>query len=271
MRGILVIAGSDPSGGAGIQADIKTITSLNMYAAAAITTITCQNSMGVSRLLPLEPDLVHDQIRAVLSDMDISHIKIGMTGTTGIIKAIISSLQSFQGELIVDPVLKSSTGTALLAGHAIDISPLIAKATVLTPNSGELSQLTGLCCTTSATSIKAGKQLFKQFPRLQAICLKAGHLHEDRSQITDILLCNEAGEMRKMSQTHTRHQTQNSHGTGCTFASAFSAFHAKTNTYDTAFSRTVEYMDRLLGKSKNHHLCQGIGPLIHFQQNGETA
>lgn len=267
MNVILTIAGSDPSGGAGIQADIKTITSIGGYAAAVITTITCQNSLGVSLVSPLEPALVQQQIISVLEDNDVSHIKIGMTGSSGIVRAIGECLEHFSGEIIVDPVLKSSSGASLLGGTPSDLAPLLQKATVLTPNSHELAILSGLDCSSEKKGVVAGKRLMHEFPNLHALCLKGGHLHESSAKIHDTLLVKRNGDIMEKSICHVRHQTRNSHGTGCTFASAFTAFHALHHDYAKAFTEAVQYVDDLLKWGKQDQLGAGTGPLVHYRQN----
>ncbi len=267
MKIILTIAGSDPSGGAGIQADIKTITSLGGYAAAAITTITCQNSLGVQRVAPLEPDLVQQQIASVLDDNTVSHVKIGMTGSSQIIEAIHNSLATFTGEIILDPVLKASSGTSLLDDNPQALTPLLQKATVLTPNTHELSLLSGQDCRSRVHAITAGKALLTTFANLRAICLKGGHLNEEKETVEDILLERTGDAISEESLQHRRHQTRNSHGTGCTFASAFTSFHHQYNDYTRAFTEAVWYVDALLQQGKDDQLGAGTGGLCHYRQN----
>ncbi len=267
MKIILSIAGSDPSGGAGIQADIKTITSIGCFAGAIPTAITCQNSLGVSLVSPLEPSLIHNQITHVLSDAEVSHIKIGMTATSAIVKTIAKSLRGFSGEIIVDPVLKSSSGTSLQDDTPLVLSPLIAIASVLTPNILELATLSELACDTRAMTLKAGEKILHSFPNLQAICLKGGHLNEQDHTVEDILLFKEEDKLKEKAVFHPRYTTRNSHGTGCTFASAFTAFHAQYDNYEIAFVKTVDYVDTLLDKGQNDRLGAGNGPLVHYRQN----
>jgi hydroxymethylpyrimidine/phosphomethylpyrimidine kinase len=264
---ILSIAGSDPSGGAGIQADLKTITSTGSYGAAVITAITCQNSLGVSHISVLDPALVQSQIVSVLEDLDISHIKIGMTGSTTVIQAIARTLTDFSGEIILDPVLKSSSGTSLIAEEPSSLTLLISKATVLTPNSRELAILAGLPCTSKDQSIKAGEKLLNQFENIKAICIKGGHLNEDVEVVDDTLLLRELETTRTVTISHPRRKTRNSHGTGCTFASAFSSFHSQCNDYEKAFQQTVSYVDELLELGAEDQLGAGTGPLVHYRKN----
>jgi len=146
IKTILTLAGSDPTGGAGIQADLKTMTAAGVYGAAVITCITVQNSRGVTRVEPLHPVLVGEQIEAVLADHQVTHIKIGMVGTGGIGRVIARKLRDFAGEMIFDPVLLSTTGQQLMAPQDLDSvrADLLPITTVLTPNLPELEKLTGM-------------------------------------------------------------------------------------------------------------------------------
>lgn len=270
MKIILTIAGSDPSGGAGIQADLKTITTLGCYGAAAITAITCQNTLGVSHCHPLPPQLVVDQVSAVLNDMAPTHIKIGMTASAEIIAALAQTLKDFVGEIIFDPVLKSSSGQSLLNGDAdTAMAPLLAKVSVLTPNIPELSSLTQLPVTNIEQAQYAGLVLMKRYPNIRALCIKGGHLQEEAQEVVDILLDKTGPDQTVLATTvrHPRRQTDNSHGTGCTFASAFAAYHALEDTYQQAFESAVTYVDILLELGKDEKIGQGTGPLQHHKWN----
>ena len=254
MKSILTIAGSDPSGGAGIQADLKTITTLGCYGAAAITAITCQNTMGVSHCHPLPAKLVAD------------HIKIGMTASAEIITTLAVILKDFTGEIIFDPVLKSSAGQSLLNADPISaLSPLLARVSVLTPNIPELSCLSQLVVSDEDQALHAGKTLMERHSNIKALCIKGGHLHEDGQEVVDILMRRRApGHDFQVSRIrHPRHQTRNSHGTGCTFASAFAAYHLHTDSYQKAFESAVSYVDTLLKLSKEIKIGKGRGPLLH--------
>ncbi len=270
MNIILSIAGSDPSGGAGIQADLKTITSLGCYGAAAITAITCQNTQGVSHCQPLSPSLVVDQVSAVLSDLKPSHIKIGMTASADIILSLANCLNDFPGEIVFDPVLKASSGQPLLENTSTAaLSPLLEKITVLTPNIHELTVISGVDINDEEDAKKAALTLLKNYPNIKALCVTGGHLYEDAKEVVDILLeregDNENLQVKKVR--HPRRLTQNSHGTGCTFASAFTAFHAIYNNYHQAFEAAVAYVDTLLELSKDEKVGAGTGPLQHFKMS----
>lgn len=261
------IAGSDPSGGAGIQADLKTFTSIGVYGAAAITCLTAQNSLGVTAVQPVDPVFVKQQIDIVLADLPVTHIKTGMIGTPEIAAAISKALENFRGELICDPVLKASDGHSLFQDDNLNTfcSQVVARATVLTPNLPELELLAGKACKNRVDIQEATTALFERFPSLKAIAVKGGHYQEEDKLIHDLLF------MRSDRQTptvhtaeHPRIKTANTHGTGCTFASAFAAYHLITNDYLEAFHKAVSFMDRLVEKSSVLKLGQGNGPLGHY-------
>ncbi|HSR35854.1 MAG TPA: hydroxymethylpyrimidine/phosphomethylpyrimidine kinase, partial [Desulfurivibrionaceae bacterium] len=167
---ILSIAGSDPSGGAGIQADLKTCATLGVYGAAAITCLTVQNTTGVRSFTLLAPELVREQIRAVLDDLPVSHVKIGMVGSAAIATVIAEALADFHGEVVYDPVLRAGAGQSLLEGEArAALSQLLARATALTPNLPELVALSGSPCATAQEITVAVVALFQAHPRLAAV------------------------------------------------------------------------------------------------------
>lgn len=260
-QAILSIAGSDPSGGAGIQADLKTFTVLGVYGCAAITTLTVQNTLGVQSCHPLEPDLVFRQVAAVLADLTVTHIKIGMIGSEAIAEAIARALQGFIGEIIYDPIVFTSVGQPVRATDTLaGVRRIAALATVLTPNLHELQELSGSSCADSDGALAAGEELLRAFPNLKAMVIKGGHLHEAEDEITDFLL---APGVPPLCRSHPRLTSVNTHGTGCTFASALAAFHQRTNDYGQAFCRTVDLLDTLLSISASWRLGEGNGGLSH--------
>ena len=243
------------------------MTVLGGYAAAVITALTCQNSLGVSAVSPLAPQLVHDQINSVLADLPVSHIKIGMTATTAISTAIAHACRSFTGEIIFDPVMRASSGQTLQDRHdPSSLTPLLQLCTVLTPNRHELVCLTAQSISNSAEALLAAQRILADRPNLRAICLKGGHFAEDQPQITDHLLVKDGKQIKTYYQSHPRLLTTNSHGTGCTFASAFTALHARHASYQEAFAHTVAFMTNLMSQSKKGFPCQGTGPLLHYTQ-----
>ena len=264
-RAILTIAGSDPSGGAGIQADLKTFTSLGVYGAAAISCLTVQNTTGVIATHPVAPELVKSQAAAVLSDLPVSHIKLGMLGNRGIVRAVGKILADFAGEVVCDPILRASSGQALLSDDALgDFGrEIIARSTALTPNFPEFQVLTGISDDGEAEIKAAVEQLFARYPRLTAVVLKGGHRREETPEITDTLFLREGKNFLAVPSCRERLQTRNTHGTGCTFASALAAYHLQTRSWEIAFRRTCDYLDQLLRISASCQIGQGTGPLMH--------
>lgn len=271
-QAVLTIAGSDPSGGAGIQADLKTFAAIGVYGSAAITCLTAQNSMGVESYLPVDSKFIRKQIELVLIDQPVSHIKTGMIGSAEIAREVGAILADFQGEIICDPVLRASDGRHLFEPKDIDIlcGHLINKATVLTPNIPELEVITGTIYKNKKEILAAGRTLFDRFPALQALVITGGHLDEEGKQIIDSLLLRSDNKGKAVIKhaTHPRIKTNNTHGTGCTFASAFTAYHLLTGDYQEAFSKAVSFMDQVINKSSSLKMGQGKGPLAHhlFQQ-----
>jgi hydroxymethylpyrimidine/phosphomethylpyrimidine kinase len=266
---VLSIAGSDPTGGAGIQADLKTMTTVGVYGAAVVTCITVQNSRGVSRVEYLSPDLVFRQTRAVLEDHTVTHVKIGMVGTALIADAICGALADFPGEIVYDPVAASSTGQTLLHGSTSADDPrehLVSKCTVLTPNLEELSSLSRTRSTSNREAVDAARQLLKQYRHLRVVLVKGGHL-ETEGDMIDSMVCRSAGEVHVLSVPHRAVQTRNSHGTGCTFASAFASFHCLTGDDKTSFYKSVSYIQTLLSRSAPEQVTKnpaGPGCMLHY-------
>ena len=259
---VLSIAGSDPSGGAGIQADLKTFSTLGVYGCAAITALTAQNTLGVEACLPVEPTFFRKQVQLVLNDMPVSHIKIGMVGSNEIAAVIDDLLDFFPGEVIYDPVLRASAGHALFEQKKLDglLRHVVARTTVLTPNLNELELLTGMRCPNKKEMTHAVQSLLARFPRLRSVIVTGGHIHEDRKTVTDFLISR---KFAIQTTDHPRIRTKNSHGTGCTFASAFAAFHLLSGDDVHSFRQAVGFVAQLLEKSASWKLGKGNGPLVH--------
>lgn len=263
----LSIAGSDPSGGAGIQADLKTFTVLNVYGGAVITCLTAQNSLGVSSFRAVEPSFVKEQIRLVLADLPITHIKTGMIGTGALAAAVGEALQDFQGVIICDPVLRASDGKDLLEPPALAAfqQKIVGRAAFVTPNVFELEQLTGSPCGNGKEALQAAQSLLDTFPKLSGVILTGGHLGETEKTVTDFFIARQGsgGGRQIIPARHERWQTKNTHGTGCTFSSAFTAYHLRTGDGEKAFSMAVAFMDQVIQKSAALCLGKGTGPLAH--------
>lgn len=259
----LTIAGSDPSGGAGIQADLKTFTSLNVYSGAVITCLTAQNTMGVAGWQPVPDDFFRQQLNLVLTDLPVSLIKIGMVGSRKLSAIIAEELADFQGEIIYDPVIAASDGHDLCEKDGLEaVRRICGLATVLTPNLNELQLLAISRVTDQQTLFSAVNLLFRQYPRLGLTIVKGGHINEDEDTVNDYLF--ERGKIKPVISSHPRIKTTNSHGTGCTLASAFSAFLFLGNSHERSFFLAGDYVRQLLIKSREWRLGRGCGPLVHF-------
>lgn len=270
---VLTIAGSDPSGGAGVQADVKTCTVLGVYCGAAITCITVQNTKGVRFFSPLAPELVEEQITAVLCDMPVTHIKIGMVGSAAVAAAISSALSGFSGEIICDPVLAASSGTRLIAESELEVvlKNLYRRATVLTPNLPELEKLSGKRCPGENSLKEAAEILFRSLPSLRALVVKGGHLDSPGQTVIDYLFLapGRQTEIPHFSKRqHPRVISSNTHGTGCTFASAYAAFHLRHGSDLLAFAKASDFVGELVRLSSTARLGDGRGPLLHYLLKG---
>ena len=211
---ILSIAGSDSGGGAGIQADIKTITALGGYAMTAVTAITVQNTQGVSAVHAVPPEIVAGQIRACIDDIGVDAIKIGMLGNEAIINAVADALNGVKVPIVLDPVMIAKGGSALIEEEAVWalMQRLLPMASVITPNAPELEALTETEVTDAADMLLAAQELLNAGPR--AVLAKGGHLEGD--QLTDWLVTRH-GHQAFVSE---RIDTPHTHGTGCTLAAA---------------------------------------------------
>jgi hydroxymethylpyrimidine/phosphomethylpyrimidine kinase len=250
----LTIAGSDPSGGAGIQADLKTFHQFGVYGEAVITLITVQNTRGVERIECLAPDLVADQIRAVLGDIPPAAAKTGALGNCGIIEAVAGLAAGFRFPLVVDPVILSKHGAALLEADAVDAlkTRLLPHTFLLTPNLEEAALLTGAEVSNTVDMRKAAEKLATLGPR--AVLVKGGHLGGDA---TDVLFYR--GEFREF--TSPRIATRNTHGTGCTMSAAITAGLASGYDLPEAVDRAKRYVAAAI--RGNPGLGAGAGPLDH--------
>ena len=258
MRGrVLVIAGSDSGGGAGIQADIKTITALGAFAATAVTALTAQNTRGVHAVNPVPPDFIRQQIEVVLADIGADVIKIGMLGDIATIETVCSALQDLapQTPVILDPVMVAKGGHALLPDNAVDSlrQRLLPLAAVITPNLPEAEALTGLTIRTEAEMRVAASRLLTM--GVPAALLKGGHLASDT--VVDLL----ATPGRVEAFTSPRIETRHTHGTGCTLASALAAGLAQGLSLRDAVIRARLYVRAAISSAPG--FGHGHGPLDH--------
>ena len=257
---ILTVAGSDPSGGAGIQADLKAFVTTGSYGAAVITGLTAQNTMEVVGTMAVPAEFVEKQLRSVLSDIRIDVIKLGMLTSRAICDVIAPYLKDYT--VVCDPVMISTTGFQLIDDDTADalITGILPLAAYITPNRFELEKLYGA----SLDDIRsAGRELLANFPNLNGIVLKGGHINTEQPMVTDILLYREEDLIKEAVETRPRYDTPNTHGTGCTFASAFASFLAQGSEPARAFTKAVDYTNNLIRLSADVHIGHGRGPLMH--------
>jgi len=257
----LTIAGSDSSGGAGIQADLKTFAAHGVYGTCAITAITAQNSVAVSAVAPLEPELVTAQIEAVTRDIAIRAVKTGMLATASIVEAVAAAVSSCRlPSLVVDPVMIAKSGDRLLdpqAMHALR-SALLPLAAVVTPNIPEAEVLSGRRIGSLDDASDAARIIQAMGPR--AVIVKGGHAQGD--EVVDLLFDGE----RFTELRTTRISTTSTHGTGCTFASAVAAQLALGASLTDAAAAAQDYV---VGAIRHGlHIGHGHGPLDHFWRTG---
>jgi hydroxymethylpyrimidine/phosphomethylpyrimidine kinase len=253
---VLVVAGSDSGGGAGIQADIKTITMLGGFAMTAVTALTAQNTLGVDEVLSIEPRFVALQMKSVLSDLGADAIKTGMLGSAKVVEAVADMCESlgFGLPLIVDPVMVAKGGARLLDKGALDalVLRLLPLASVLTPNVPEAEILTGMTISNVRDLERAADALLGLGP--SAVLMKGGHLAGDT--VVDVLRTADGADYRFEGP---RIASRSTHGTGCTLASAIAAGVAEGLTLHGAVARAREYVVRAIAQAPG--LGRGHGPL----------
>ena len=254
---ILIIAGSDSSGGAGIQADIKTVTALGSYAMTAITAVTIQNTTGVKSIIPITPKKISDQIEFTSQDIKPDAIKIGMLHSTQVIKSIIRSLDLIKvKKIILDPVMIAKGGAKLIDGKAVELlkSELIKKVTLITPNIPEAEILTNTKIKTKEDMILAASILINLGAK--NVFIKGGHL--DSKVVQDIFI----NKKEIMLIKNKRITTRNTHGTGCTLSSAISTFFACGKTLKKSCELATKYVNNSIRSNLNYG--KGHGPINHL-------
>jgi hydroxymethylpyrimidine/phosphomethylpyrimidine kinase len=256
----LTIAGSDSSGGAGIQADLKTFAALGVYGASAITALTAQNTRGVDAVHVVPPDFVLAQMKAVGRDLKVGAIKIGMLATSAVIAAVAEGLGDFAGvPVVLDPVMVAASGAVLLDDDAVSTlrSRLLPLATLITPNLPEAAKLL------DATAASNEREMAEQAQKLkalgaEAVLIKGGHAKGAKA--VDLLI-DGAGEMRLEAP---RVATNNTHGTGCTLSSAIAAELAKGAALREAVAKAKAYVTEAIAAADQLHIGNGRGPVHHF-------
>lgn len=257
---VLTIAGSDSCGGAGVQADIKTMSALGVYAASAITSITVQNTQGVQAIQAVQPEIVAGQIKAVMDDIAPVAIKIGMVNDQATIQAIANTLRLYPTQhLIVDPVMVSTSGSMLMQTDALNTfcRELLPIATLLTPNIPEAEVLANSPITNGEEMDVAAQRILNL--GCKAVLIKGGHLKGNRKIDKLYVQGKEA-----CTFVHETIETRNTHGTGCTLSSAIASFVARGFDLPEAVARAKEYLSQALAAGKDVHIGHGHGPVDHL-------
>ena len=259
MKRVLTIAGSDCSGGAGIQADIKSMSANGVFAMSVITAITVQNTQGVFGIQDVEPDIISGQIKVIFDDIRVDSIKIGMVSKIESIQAIAKSLREINDlpPVILDPVMVSKSGFKLLSNNAKDtlIKELFPLSTLITPNLPEAEEILGIKIENLEEMKKAAIKLKAMGPKY--VLVKGGHLEDDA---TDLLFDGDSF----IYLTQQRIESKNTHGTGCTLSSAIAANIAKGMKIEDAVKSAKEYVT--IAIANGIELGKGVGPTNHFYE-----
>jgi hydroxymethylpyrimidine/phosphomethylpyrimidine kinase len=258
----LTIAGSDPIGGAGIQADLKTFHQFGVYGESVITLLTVQNTVRVERVDCIPADLVLAQLRAVLEDIPPQAAKTGALGNRETVEAIAAAAADFRFPLVVDPVMVSKHGQSLISPEAIVAvrELLLPRATLICPNLAEAEELTGMPVRSVDDMRAAAKRLCEMGAK--AAIVKGGHLQDSA---VDVLFDGE--EWREFTAPHF--DTPHTHGTGCTFSAGIAAELARGSDLHSAVTRAKGYITQAI--RSNPGLGHGVGPLNHFAATGLKA
>lgn len=256
---VLSIAGSDSGGGAGIQADIKTISALGCYAATAITAVTVQNTIGVECVHPVPIGIIEGQIEAVLSDIGADAVKIGMLHSAEVVQTVGKMLRKYNiNNVVLDPVMVSTSGHRLIEDSAVATlqAELIPLARVITPNIPEAEILLGGERLDAQDALPEAAQKLAHIYNV-SVLLKAGHLKDDK--LIDYFCDAESGEMLELPSQ--RIQTRNTHGTGCTMSSAFASLLAKGETLQEAAKGAKDFITKAIIAGAKYEIGHGHGPV----------
>jgi len=263
---VLTIAGSDSSGGAGIQADLKTFAALKCYGMSALTAITAQNTQKITEIAPLKTNLIAQQIEIVLADIEINAIKIGMLFHSEIIECVFKILKKIPAiPIVLDPLMVSSTGDRLLESSSEkNILKLFPLTKVVTPNLAEASFLTQIEIDNKNSMLDAGFLLIEK--GAPAVVIKGGHLSPNSGQGSDCLI-EKIDEKLSVTWMETPSiSTNNTHGSGCTFSAAIACGLAHSLSLSEAVKMAKSYVHGAIKAASNHKLGKGAGPLHHFYE-----
>ena len=262
MKTALTIAGSDSCGGAGIQADIKTMTANGVYAMSAVTALTAQNTTGVTSIMEATPEFLGDQLDAIFTDIFPDAVKIGMVSSKELIRVIAEKLKQYGAkQIVLDPVMVATSGAKLISDDAVEAlkSELIPLASVITPNIPEAEVLSGMKITSPEAMEAAAEKIYREFGC--AVLMKGGHQQNDAN---DYLYGDKGGTWFYGK----RIDNPNTHGTGCTLSSAIAANLAKGLCLSEAVDRAKTYLSGALAAMLD--LGRGSGPMNHAFAIGEN-
>ncbi|QWE17541.1 bifunctional hydroxymethylpyrimidine kinase/phosphomethylpyrimidine kinase [Polynucleobacter sp. AP-Nino-20-G2] len=273
---VLTIAGSDSGGGAGLQADLKVITALGGYGMTVVTAITAQNTLGVMRIQDVDLDVVEAQIDAVFVDIGVDIVKIGMLASPEIVRSVASALKRHGARRVVlDPVLRATSGASLGGDDTAQamIAELFPMSSLITPNLEEASLLLGRDIARLDDFKQAAEELLDMGP--QAVLIKGGHLDSTHTQLTDFLMWRTMEDGLEVVQSkefkHYRVNTANTHGTGCSLASAIATYLADGHDLPHAVAKAIAYVEAGLEAGCFLSIGEGPGPLWHMHDFYPTA
>ena len=260
-RRVMTVAGSDPSGGAGIQADIKTISACGCFATSAIVAVVDENTVGVTGVHPVPADFVVGQMHSILDDIGSDAVKIGMLHSSELIRAVRATLEEYPAltDIVLDPVMVATSGDPLLQADAVATlrEVLIPRARVITPNIPEAELLLGRKIDKQDDLPQAAEELAALGA---SVFLKAGHLSDER--LVDVFFNAESGTLTHLESA--RVSTVNTHGTGCTLSSALASFLALGNSLDDAARLAKDYIAAAIAAGAAYDIGHGHGPGHHF-------
>jgi hydroxymethylpyrimidine/phosphomethylpyrimidine kinase len=266
---VLSIAGSDSGGGAGIQADLKVITALGGFGMTAITAITAQNTMGVTRIQDVDLDVVEAQIDAVVSDIGVDVVKIGMLASPAIVRTVAACLKKHSiKKIVLDPVLRATSGASLGGDDTAKtmVHELFPLATIVTPNLYEASIFLGKPIASVGQFKEAAEQLLALGPK--AVLIKGGHLEGEPKELVDYLIWHDRKDdvpvIFHKEFKHPRIPTSNTHGTGCSLSSAIATYLADQHDLSHSVAKAISFVSAAIEAGQRLDIGKGPGPLWHM-------
>lgn len=266
---VLSIAGSDSGGGAGVQADLKVITALGGFGMTAVTAITAQNTMGVTRIQDIDLDVIEAQIDAVVTDIGVDVVKIGMLASPAIVKTVARCLKKHQiKRIVLDPVLRATSGASLGGDDTARtmVTELFPMAELITPNLHEASILLGRSIHETSQFKEAAQELLAMGPK--AVLMKGGHLEGEPKELMDYLIWHDIKDDKPVVLhqvfVHPRIPTLNTHGTGCSLSSAIATYLADRHDLKHSVAKAISFVSAAIEAGQRLDIGKGPGPLWHM-------